>query len=207
MGAALTVQNLAAAIEREENTADTSLNNPGAITGANGQLNAYPTIQAGQQALTNQLNYDVTGESKYYSPDESLEQFEETYTGGDLNAGSNVASFLGIPASTPIGSFSPQIGGSGFASQPSSTTSPATSTSTPSATASSTPSISQYIQAWLGGPKSAAWKVAYPNSNTNSNILVDGIVIVVGIVLIAGAVFGFKTLQTTVVQGVKDGAA
>src|SRR5271168_3515296 len=97
---------LAAAIAREENV-NPSYNNPGAIM-SGGTLNTYDTPEEGESALENLLQNAISGNSKYYNPNESIQDFENTYTGGDTNAGSNVASFLGVPSSTPISTFGGQ---------------------------------------------------------------------------------------------------
>lgn len=190
----LSLDSLAAAIEREENV-NPAKNNPGAIT-SGGVVATYPTTQAGQSALINQLQRATSGASPYYSPSESLEQFEETYTGGDLNAGSNVASFLGVPSTTPMSSF---------------TNVPSNQPSAPSATGS--PSLWSQALNYILNPTQAGVDAANAmgagspvGGSTSKYSIVDGIVVVVGLILLAGAVFGFKNIQDTVVSGVRTGA-
>lgn len=195
MSSAFGIQDLAQAIEREENV-NPSYNNPGAIT-SNGSLITFPSLDAGVSALDNQLNRAISGASPYYNPNESLEQFEETYTGGDLNAGSNVASFLGVPSSTPISTFA----GSGTLATP--TTSGSTTSSS-----STTPASTRPFWTYLPGFNELYNFVTGGSTSTASStgkFIVDGVVVIVGLILIAGAVFGFKSLQTTVVEGVKGG--
>lgn len=190
---------LAQAIAREENVAP-SYNNPGGINDANGII-TYPTQQAGQSALENLLTNALSGTSQNYSPNESIQDFENTYTGGDPNAGNNVASFLGVSPSTPINSF-----GDVVSAQQNSASAPST-----------------YAQALAGiqngilGPQGTN---LYPQgSATTPNLfgsklggytipsVTDIVAILAGLVLLGGAVFGFKQLSTTVVTGVKKGAA
>lgn len=193
MGLSLTIESLAQAIEREENV-NPSYNNPGAIT-SNGSLITFPTLQAGQTALQNQLQTDVSGASKYYSPNETLEQFEETYTGGDLNAGKNVSSFLGIPSTTPIGSFANP------ASSATSATLPASSSTT-----NTSPSTRPFWTYLPGFEELYNFFTGTSSAPSSRNIVVDGVTIAVGIVLLTGAVFGFKNVSNTVIEGVKTGA-
>lgn len=184
---AFPIESLAQAIEREENV-NPSYNNPGAIT-SGGSLVQFPSLEAGQTALQNQLQRAVSGQSPYYNPNESLEQFEETYTGGDMNAGTNVASFLGVPSTTPLSSFSAQNNSTSMAT-------PDTSTST--------------LQSLLDKLKN--YETSTGAAKTASSVFglsvgfVDIVVILVGLILIAGSVFGFKQLQTTVVDGARAGA-
>lgn len=62
----------------------------------------YPTIDAGLQAGDTMLSRIAQGLSSNYSPNESLAQFGNTYSGGNPNFASNVASSLGVSTSTPM---------------------------------------------------------------------------------------------------------
>ena len=202
----LTLQDLEAAITREENV-NPAYNNPGAIM-SGGSLAQYPTPQAGQNALENLLTGAITGQSQYYQPNESLEQFEETYTGGDINAGSNVASILGIPSTTPINSF-----GTVAASVQPNAQNPATAPTTlqqigaafndqfgPSIFGATVgPSVSNPTASYSSVTLPGGGKYQIPS-------VLDVVAVVAGLVLLAGMVFGFRTLTTTVVQGAKKGA-
>lgn len=78
-------------------------NNPGALMDAAGNPVQFPNLQAGIDSLNSKIGFDLSGASTVYSPNESLTQFENTYTGGDPNAANNIASMLGVSPSTPVG--------------------------------------------------------------------------------------------------------
>jgi hypothetical protein len=200
MSSTFTIDSLAAAIAREENV-NPAYNNPGGLSGAGDTgtsfgagLGIYSTPQAGMSALEKQLALDASGASSVYSPDETLQQYMQTYTGGNANAGTVVGSILGVPSSTTIGAFAPSTNPqSSSASLPAS----ASGNSSSSATSQSTSLIQTLLAKLIPGYK----------PNAGSNIVVDSVTVVVGLILITGAVFGFKAIQETVVSGVKSGAS
>lgn len=76
----------------------------GTITAGGGnQITVFPSETSGWAALDNQLNKIGAGKSSVYTPDMSLSQFGTTYSGGNPNYGSNLASMLGVSPSTPVG--------------------------------------------------------------------------------------------------------
>lgn len=88
------LQQLESAIFREENSSYP--NNPGAIMEpSTGLPNTYSTYQDGVNAESNMLTNIINGGSAIYSPDESLQDFATTYTGGNENTGSTIASIIG----------------------------------------------------------------------------------------------------------------
>lgn len=97
---------LSQAIAQEENSQWP--NNPGAIEDTSGVPIDFGSPAAGMAALEKKLEFDASGNSSVYDPSMSLSDFEHTYTGGDPNAGSNVASILGVPTTTPLSSLSDQ---------------------------------------------------------------------------------------------------
>lgn len=79
-------------------------------------ISIFPSTQAGETALQNQINAMANGTSKYYSPNETLAQAGSTYSGGSSWA-TNVAKFLGIPTSATLAEAAQQdgkTGGDGF---------------------------------------------------------------------------------------------
>lgn len=79
-------------------------NNPGDIRGSDGQISTYSTPADGWNALYNQISLILSGQSHNYTPDMSISQIAQIYTGAD-NASSwasTVASQLGVSVDTPI---------------------------------------------------------------------------------------------------------
>lgn len=101
-----TYNTLAQAIAQEENSQWP--NNPGAIEDTAGVPIDFGSPAAGMTALEKKLQFDASGQSSVYDPSMSLSDFEHTYTGGDPNAGNNVASILGVPVTTPLSALSDQ---------------------------------------------------------------------------------------------------
>jgi hypothetical protein len=106
---------LANAIANAEGS-DPSINNPGDLTGGDfnpsnvvGTFNSagvaiVDTIQNGWSALYNKLSNILNGGSSVYSPDMTISDFANTYTGGD-NAASwaqSVADALGVTVDTTL---------------------------------------------------------------------------------------------------------
>lgn len=96
----------------------TAANNPGDLAlgdigyGTMGQgITVFPTQQAGQAALDNQLSLIQSGGSQYYSPNETISQMGNTWSGGNPDWANNVASALGVSPNTPINSLSQNSSG------------------------------------------------------------------------------------------------
>jgi hypothetical protein len=151
-------------------------NNPGSIT-SGGSLVQYPDVATGQEALYNQLQSIMSGGSKYYTPDTTLSQFAQTYSGGDPNYASNLSSILGVPTNTTIGSI--LSGNTG--------TDSTASTGTGSGTG---------LSGILSGITSLPTTVGNAINNTLFSSRV--ILLVIGVLLIAAGLFSFKTTQTVV---------
>jgi hypothetical protein len=199
------LQSIMDAITREENV-NPVYNNPGALTNSSGGLIQYNSIEEGNAAFQNQILRAVSGQSQYYSPDMSIQQFENTYTGGDTNAGKNVASFLGVSPNTSIGSVassapassaSPsQIGSGGTSGLPTWASSILAAANDAIGNNSIAASIRQAT-----GQSSGATKIPFLNLS-----VFDIVAVVAGIVLLAGAVFGFRNVGNTVVETARRGA-
>ena len=192
------------AIMLEENSS--YANNPGALM-ENGAPVQFPDLQSGIDALTSKINFDLSGKSSVYSPDESLSQFENTYTGGDPNAANNIASMLGVSPSTPVGqlndaSVTPQtsfwqrvknymsdaLSLSGTALQnavgsPMGTPTP----QNPYPVPASTPTTPQKQSPWGAIP-------------------VDAVAVLIGIILLAISVFGLQNIKSAATSAVKVAA-
>lgn len=84
------------------------LNNPGNIKGTvNGtfQLLSYPTEADGWNALIRQIEIMVSGRSRYYSAEMTLEEVARIYTGeaAYMNWARNVSRKLGVPTTATLG--------------------------------------------------------------------------------------------------------
>jgi hypothetical protein len=184
-----TFTNLANAIVQHEQS--TWLNNPGAIEDANGNHIDFGSPEAGYDALLGKLQFDASGQSKVYNPGMSLQDFESTYTGGDSNAGSDVANILGVPASTPLSNLSDQA--IGQPAKPFSLTDPSSWFVDQDPTGVNDP-VKKAVSAITG------------IGSYDSDTVIRGVAILAGLVLLAGAVFGFKNIGTTVVNVSKTAA-
>ncbi len=185
---------LASAIVKEENS--TWPNNPGAITDVNGNPIDFGSTSAGFNALLQKLQYDASGASTTYSHTMTLAQFESLYKVGDQNAANNIGSMLGVQTSTQLSNLSDQALGIAPPSASNSvpvigSTTPITGTAgtaVPSSTSSDTSMIGKF-EAWL--------------ANSSANI----VAVLLGLVLVASAVWGFSTVKDTMIQTAKKGAA
>lgn len=192
------LQALANAIAQEEGynvsgSLPQRLNNPGSLTDATtGSLIQFPDAQTGWQALVSKLQNIASGNSKVYSPSMTLEQFENTYTGGDPNAANNLSSILGVPKSTSLSSI---FGGAGATS-----TTPASSSSSKSSSSSSTGGFGDNAISFLTGLFGGG------DPLDTSQYLIRGVAIAGGLILITGAVFGFDSVRETVITTAKKGA-
>lgn len=189
---------LVSAIMLEENSSYT--NNPGALMDANGQPLQFPNLQAGIDALNQKIGFDVSGASKVYSPNESLYQYENTYTGGDPNAANNVASMLGVSPSTPVGQLSDQ------------NVSPPNSfwqrVKNMFANAYGNPNLTSGIggsaQVGLGG--GTLTDNTTTNASKTSHIAVDAVCVLLGLILVAISVFGLSKVQDASISVAKVAA-
>lgn len=101
------------------------INNPGDLTAGDfdpsnvtGTFNSagvaiVDTVENGWAALTNKLSNILNGSSSVYSPDMTISQFAQTYTGGDnSDAWANtVSSQLGVTPDTTLGDAAANFGG------------------------------------------------------------------------------------------------
>ena len=212
----ISFDSFANAIANEENIASglQSSNNPyalelgdqglGTTSAAGGnQLTNFASLQDAYNALLNMFTKDVNGNSSIYNPNMSIGQYMTTYTGGNTNAGNTVAQQLGVPASTPISAIGTTPGtgiGSVFNPATGQATNPITGqplNTSNSIYAQFLASLPSWAQNLLGGGATGQAE--------SSTLLLDGTAIVVGLILIAGAVYGFKSLSSTVIDGVKKG--
>ncbi len=130
-------------------------NNPGDLEvgdvgyGTLGQgITVFGSVNDGWEALANQINLIVSGQSSNYSPTETLAQVGATYSGGDPNWANNVASILGVSVNTP------------FASLAGGTVASTSAASTPADIASPLPTTGGFPTSWLVGGAAAAVLVA-----------------------------------------------
>ena len=90
------------------NPGDLELGNIGSgvtIAAGGQQITNFPTLEAGEAALENQVNLIATGTSKAgYSPSMSIAQVGQLYSGGSSNWANNVAAALGVDPSTNFAS-------------------------------------------------------------------------------------------------------
>ena len=106
---------------------DPSINNPGDLTAGDvsasnitGVFNSagvviIDTAQNGWNALYSKLGNIFSGVSSVYSPDETLSQFAETYTGGDNAAqwAQSVADSLGVSVDDTLADIQANFSGGG----------------------------------------------------------------------------------------------
>jgi len=105
------IKRIAQAIARAEGfyhpsgtTKPQRLNNPGSIFGSNGQMIHFDTVAQGWDALYRQVERMLTGNSRYYSPEMTIAQIAQIYTGEAhyMNWANNVANALGVSVNTPL---------------------------------------------------------------------------------------------------------
>jgi len=178
---------LAAAIAQEENSSWP--NNPGALEDQAGNPLTFDSVQSGYNALLNKLTYDASGQSSIYSPNMSLSNFENLYTGGDVNAANNIGSMLGVSTSTPLSGLSDQS----LSQQELDATSAALldnilpgQPALGNATVSATPTTSNIVSK----PKQAVKKFAGYEA--------DIVAVLLGLIMVSGAIFGLTNTKETV---------
>lgn len=103
------IRRIAEAIARAEGygvpgAIPTVRNNPGNIKDSSGVIITYPTPADGWAALYRQVTLMLTGESRYYRPDMTIEEVARIYTGeaAYMNWARNVASALGVPTTATL---------------------------------------------------------------------------------------------------------
>lgn len=115
---------LANAIAKAEG-ANSTINNPGDLTAGdvpseqvtgtfnNAGVVIIDSLENGWQALLNKLGNIMNGLSSVYSPDMTISQLAQTYTGGDNADGwaQTVASELGVTPDTTLSDAASQYGG------------------------------------------------------------------------------------------------
>jgi hypothetical protein len=185
-------QALANAIAQAEGVNPT-YNNPGALGvgdlgyGTFGQnLTIFPTLETGQAALQSQVQEILSGSSQYYNPDMTIADIGQTYSGGSANWANNVASSLSQQLGTTV--------------TPNTTLSSLMGSQTPSASSSSSSSASSFFGSASGFLNNLFSGV------TGGFTLEDGVIIIVGLILIAAGVFSFKTTQTIITVAGKTAA-
>lgn len=99
----VTLHDFSRAIAQEEGKPEAhDFHNPGNILGRDGKIVQFPNQKSGESALQKLLLRAAAGKSKYYQPDEPLNKFGMTYSGGDPNWSKNIAAILGIKEDMPI---------------------------------------------------------------------------------------------------------
>lgn len=177
----------------------TQTNNPGDLKigdVGNGTINGitvFGSQQSGMDALNNQINLMTSGKSSVYTPNETLSQIGDTWSGGDPNWAKNVASSLGVSTSTPLSNVS-----------------------------NDNPSPFSWagIKMLFGGMASTESVAGLPVANSSgqllnapvkngvdySTLLPRGVIIVLGLILIFGGVMMLKSTSTIIKTAGKIGA-
>lgn len=160
----------------QPNAIPTLANNPGDLvlgdmgygTMGNG-ITVFPSSQSGYDALNNQISLIQSGKSSVYSPNESIAQIGNTWSGGDPNWATNVSSSLGVSPNSSLPANASQSG---------------------------TPGLWSKITGALGNAAgNAALKAATPSSFNISRV----VAIIVGLILIAAGTFGLKGTQSIII--------
>jgi len=105
-------------------------------------ITVFGSIDDGWAALANQINLIVTGSSSHYSPNATLAQVGQTWSGSS-NWANNVAAYLGVSVNTPFAS----LAGETVAATPAASPAGAVIAATPTPQAIPTP--------WLMGAGAA----------------------------------------------------
>lgn len=188
--------------EGGESSAGFGLNNPGDIFDpTTGQLQSFPTLQQGWDALDAQVGKYLTGQSQYADGTTPIAQLAPIYTGNDNPEGwaSAVAQGVGV---TPQDS---------IATAASSTPSPSllskwgqyfsgSGASAPGSSSGAPGFLSGLLPGSILGNLTGAGTVGQVFSSLLSSRFVIG---AIGVLLIAGGVFGFRAVQDTVVSSAR----
>jgi hypothetical protein len=191
----------AAAIAQNENSQWP--NNPGALKDAAGNKLDFGSLSAGYQALQDKLQYDTSGKSAVYSPNMSLADFEKLYTNGDPNAANNIGAMLGVPTSTPISNLSDQT----LSQSSGNLLSKLWDKYMKASSQMQDGDISNPNTAIAGITGQTPEQLATSGTSAGISMFTNVTAVVVGLVLIAGAVFGFSQVRETVVSTAKGAAA
>lgn len=199
---------LASALTQFENSSHP--NNPGALENNSGQMIDFPSYDAGYSALLDKLGFDASGQSSTYNPNMTLQDFVNKYTGtqtGDPNNyAPGLASQLGVPTSTTLGQLADQ---NLYQSQTGNN--PVT---IPNVSGLSAPTYSPEASGVAAASGSVPANTTAPglaNVDTSgggwfAEHIASITAIIIGIVLIGGAIFTFKAVSNTVVTVAKKGA-
>src|ERR1700722_17245939 len=220
MSSPLSIDSLIAAIAQGEGA-----NTPGTIPNSTGNLTdleigdiGYGTVSAaggnqitsfggdtalGTSEAEGYIGDEVYNEQNGLSPSLTLGQYLQQWETGSNSGGgtlqNNVPSILGIPASTPLTSFGQMAANAtGSPSASGALGVPTTSTLTPAQIAA------QALQGAGTASTKTGWLAQVQAQLAKDSAAVAAVV--VGLVLIAGAVFGFKNLGNAVVGGATKGA-
>lgn len=188
-----------------------TINNPGDLTSTsvNGAgfgttvakggilVNNYPDLETGAAALESKINNILAGNSTSYSPNMSLQQFGNVYSGNNAAYGQTLANSLGVPASTTLAQLQQQ-GLAGTGSAVSSSGAAAASTSPSAASTAATAASSAAKSATLSTATLLAQIEAFGLSRV--------ILLILGIILFGAGLFAFKQTQT-VIKTASKGAA
>lgn len=148
------------------NPGDLKLGDVGAGIAPNG-VTIFPSLQQGVDALQNQVNLMLSGNSAYYNPDQTIEQAGNIYANGDPNWAANVAHYLGVSPQTTLGAAAQgntASGNSGFD--------------------------------WSSLNPFSGISNVYHTLTAHS--LEDYVLIIIGLLLVAAALFSFKQTQIVV---------
>lgn len=151
----------------------------GTITAQGGQqITVFGSLQDGWTALENQLGKIFNGTSSYYTPNQTLQQFGNIYSGGNPTYGNNLASKLGVDPNTTLG----QVQGSA------------------SSSAAGDP-----LSTWQQFNQQVFGHSLTDQTLTGSALAFSSrlIVLVVGVLLIAAGLFSFKTTQVVLQNATK----
>lgn len=168
----------------------TTHNNPCDIEDKHGNIMSFGSIAEGYAACSSKMQFDLSGNSHIYSPSQTVSQFESTWSGGDPNAGNTLAHLLGVSADTPMQSVIDNTDGTQTVNTPDG------SYTVDRKNAPSTSGIGNAISAMLPDTVSSFFAAH----------LSDVVAILAGLVLLAGAVFGFRAITTTVIETAKGAA-
>lgn len=192
---------LASAIATLENT-NPIYNNPGAISGTGDTgssfgsgIGIYSTLDAGKEALSNQLANVYSGNDPLYPGGSSmtLEQFGQAYEGNPLSTyGDSLANILGVSPSTQLSQIPSGISGS-----------TPTFSNGNLVVGNQTLTPQQATSSYLSGNPTTGWIANIEKWITSHTE--DVVVVIVGIILVASGVFAFKQTQTVINLGAKVG--
>lgn len=165
----------------------TNNNNPGALF-SNGASQSFSSLAEGWSALQSQIDDWLNGGSQYANPDTTILELAKSYTGNDSPEtwASNVANFLGVTPDTTLGELQQQ-----------GLTAPLNNTSPTDWFGSNNP-LSNFLNKYLGKKSSS------DTPSGTSNIPMRLAFAVLGLLLIAGGIFGFDSSKELVIKTAKS---